>query len=137
MTTVDVAMIYKTVIVFITKFNNLCVKIVFAFTFSWKFLVYLISAEKWNEKREMPWWSSIFTFLLEYRFVWRQRFQKKICLKGIRCCSFHGSRNFAREKFLHGEHLTSSSTKTAERIKFKLCAHISYRLLTKPCPRFS
>ena len=41
----------------------------------------------------------IFTFLLEYRFVWRQRFQKKfdrwqfdrkMCLMGIWCCSFHG-----------------------------------------------
>ena len=27
-------------------------------------------------------------------------------------CSFHGSKNFAGERFLGGEHLTSSSTKT-------------------------
>ena len=41
----------------------------------------------------------MFTFLLEYRFVWSQRFQKKfdrwwfdhkMCLKGIWWCSFHG-----------------------------------------------
>ena len=67
--------------------------------FSWRFLAYFISAEKWNQKREIPCWSSNIYFLLEYRFDWRQRFKKKIdrwlfdqkmCLKGIWCCSFHG-----------------------------------------------
>ena len=57
-------------------------------------------------------------------------------LKRIWCCNFHGYRNFAREKFLSGEHLTSSSTKTAERINFKLCTHISNRLLHKTVPAF-
>ena len=58
------------------------------------------------------------------------------CLKGIWCCSFNGYRNFAKEKFLGGEHLTSSSTKTAQRINFKLCTHISNRLLHKTVPAF-
>ena len=40
------------------------------------------------------------------------------------------------EKFLTGEHLTSSSTKTAEKINFKLCSHISNRLLHKTVPVF-
>ena len=42
--------------------------------FYWKFLVYFISAEKWNKKREIPWGSSNIYFFLEYRFVWCQRF---------------------------------------------------------------
>ena len=57
-------------------------------------------------------------------------------LKTIWCCSFHGYRNFARETFLGGEHLTGSSTKTASRINFKLCTHISNRLLHKTVPAF-
>ena len=43
----------------------------------WRFLSYFISTEKWNEKGKYPDGVEIFTFLLEYRFVWRQRFQKK------------------------------------------------------------
>ena len=41
--------------------------------FCWRFRIYFISTEKWDEKREIPWWSSNIYF--EYRFVWRQRFQ--------------------------------------------------------------
>ena len=52
-----------------------------------------------------------------------------MCLKIIYCCNFHVQRNLVREKFLDGEHLTSSSTKTAERINLKFCTHISNRLL--------
>ena len=59
-----------------------------------------------------------------------------MCLKGIWCCSFHGQRNFARVKCLGGEHLTSSSTKMAWRINFKLCTHSSNRLLHKTVPAF-
>ena len=59
-----------------------------------------------------------------------------MCSKGIWCCSFHGYRNFARETFLGGEHMMSSSTKTAKRINFKLCTHISKRLLHKTGPAF-
>ena len=55
-----------------------------------------------------------------------------MCLKGIWCCS--GYRNFAREKFLGGEHLTSCSMRMAEGINFKLCTHISNRLLHKIVP---
>ena len=40
------------------------------------------------------------------------------------------------EMFLGGEHLTSSRTKTAESINFKLCTHISNRLLHKIVPAF-
>ena len=57
-------------------------------------------------------------------------------LKRISCCSFHGQMNFARERFLGGEHLTSASTKTAQTNNFKLCAHISKRLLHKTMPAF-
>ena len=66
----------------------------------------------------------------------RWQFDQKICLKGIWCCSFHGQRNFAMETFLGGGHMTSSSTKTAKKIKFKLCTHISNRLLHKTLPVF-
>ena len=61
---------------------------------------------------------------------------QKMCLKGIWCCNFHGSRNFARETFLGGEHMTSSSTKTALAINFKLFTHTSNRLLHKTVPAF-
>ena len=61
---------------------------------------------------------------------------RKRILRRIWCCSFHGYRNFARERFLGGEHLTSSSTKTAQTINFKLCTHISNRLLHKTVPAF-
>ena len=44
--------------------------------------------------------------------------------------------NFTRGKFLGDEHLTSSSTKMALRINFKLCTHISNRLLHKTVPAF-
>ena len=114
--------------------------------FSWRFLVYFIPTKKWDEKREVPWWSSnidffapvlicftsekwkypdgaqTFTFLLEYRFVWRQRFQKKldrwqICisvsLNRTLCCSFHVRGIWLGKNFWCGEHLTSSSTKTS------------------------
>ena len=40
------------------------------------------------------------------------------------------------EWFLAGEHLTSSRTKTAQTINFKLCVHISSRLLHKSVPVF-
>ena len=62
---------------------------------------------------------------------------RKRVLKRIWCCSFHGLRNFTREWFLGGEHLTSSSTKTAQIINFKLWTHISNRLLHKTVPAFS
>ena len=38
--------------------------------------------------------------------------------------------------FLDGEHVTSYSTKTTQRINFKLCTHISNRLLHKTAPAF-
>ena len=80
-----------------------------------------------NRKNEMkkgkyPDGVQMFTFFLDYRFAWRQKFHKKfdrwlfnqkMCLKRIWYCNFHGWRNFAREKFLGSEHVTSSSTKTA------------------------
>ena len=44
--------------------------------FSWRFLVYFISTETWDEKRKIPWWNPNIYF--EYRFVWRQGFQIKI-----------------------------------------------------------
>ena len=59
-----------------------------------------------------------------------------MCLTRIWCWSIHGYRNFAREWFLGGEHLTSSGTKTALGINFKLCIHISNRLLHKSVPAF-
>ena len=30
----------------------------FSRIFPWRFLVYIISTEKWNEKRKIPWWNS-------------------------------------------------------------------------------
>ena len=61
---------------------------------------------------------------------------QKMCLKRTWCCSFQGQRNLARERFLGGKHLTSSSTKTAKSIIFKLCTHVSNRLLHKTVPAF-
>ena len=52
--------------------------------FYWKFLVYFISAEKWNKKREIPWGSSNIYFFLEYRFVWCQRFHPMDTSSSIR-----------------------------------------------------
>ena len=45
-------------------------------------------------------------------------------------------RNLAREKFLVGKHLKSSSTKMVYRINFTLCTYISNRLLHKTMPTF-
>ena len=59
-----------------------------------------------------------------------------MCLKRTWCCSFPGYMNFARERFLGGENLTSSSTKTAKMVNFNLCTHISKRLLHKTVPAF-
>ena len=107
----------------------------------WRYLVYFISAEKWNTLMKYPDGIQIFLFFLSlYRFVWHQRFQKKFdrwyiiwlenvfLKKRIWWSSFHGERNFTLECFLGGEHLMSSSTKTAQMINCKLCTHISYRL---------
>ena len=58
---------------------------------------YLISTEKWSKKGKYSNGVQIFAFLLENRFVWRQRFQirqmefdQKMCLKRTWCCSYHG-----------------------------------------------
>ena len=59
-----------------------------------------------------------------------------MCLKRICCCNFYGKRNLTRERFLGGEHLTSSIRKTTEKINFKLCMHISNILLHKIVPMF-
>ena len=61
------------------------------------------------------------SYFLGYTFVWRQRCQK----------------NFAREWFLGPEHLTNSSSKTAQTINFKLYTYISIRLLHKTVLGFS
>ena len=46
--------------------------------FYWRFLVYSISTEKWNKKREIPGWSWNIYVFLEYRFIWRLRISKEI-----------------------------------------------------------
>ena len=38
----------------------------------------LISTERWDKKGKYPDWVPIFTFWLEYRFVWHQRFQRNL-----------------------------------------------------------
>ena len=71
--------------------------LIFLVSFPEDFLFISFQQRKWDEKREIPWWF----------------FDQKMCLKRLWFCNFYGQRNFAREKFLCGEHLTSSSTKTA------------------------
>ena len=51
-------------------------------------------------------------------------------------CSFYGDKNFGKERFLVAEHLTSSNTKTAYVINFKLSIHISHSLLHKSISPF-
>ena len=77
--------------------------------------------------------------MLDDRFVWLQRFPKEIwqtiiwsgsVFKGNLMLKFSWLEE-ARETFLGGEHMTSSSTKTAKRINFKRCTHIFKRLLHK------
>ena len=46
--------------------------------FDWKFRICFISTEKWNKKGKYPDGVQIFTFSLEHRIVWRQRFPKEI-----------------------------------------------------------
>ena len=113
--------------------------------FCWGFRVCFMSTEKWSKKGKYPDGVQIFTFSFENKFFWRQRFPKEIwqmtiwsenVFKGNWCCSFHGQRNFTMETFLGGEHMTSSSSKTAKRINFKLCTRISNRLLHKTVPMF-
>ena len=66
----------------------------------------------------------------------RWSLDQKMCLKSTCCCSFHGQKNFNNKKFLSGEHSTSSSTKTASTIEFKLCKNSSSRLLDKSVSQF-
>ena len=108
----------------------------------WRFLAYFFSTDK---KGKYPDRVQIFTFFSSIDLFDVKDFKRnltdgnlirKSILKRIWCCSFHGYRNFARECFLGGEHLTSSSTKTAQTINFKLCTHISNRLLHKTMPAF-
>ena len=113
--------------------------------FYWRFLGHFISTENWNRKGKYPDRVQIFTFFSSIDLFDVKDFKRnltdgnlirKSILKRIWYCSFHGYRNFARECFLGGEHLTSSSTKTAQTINFKLCTHISNRLLHKTMPAF-
>ena len=68
----------------------------------------------------------------------------KINLTDDNCNVFEGNlmlqfswqSNFARETFLGGEHITSSSTKTAQTVNFKLSTYISNRLLHETMPAF-
>ena len=107
----------------------------------------LISLQQKNEikKGKYPDRVQIFTFFSSIDLFDVKDFKRnltdgnlirKSILKRIWYCSFHGYRNFARECFLGGEHLTSSSTKTAQTINFKLCTHISNRMLHKTVPGF-
>ena len=77
----------------------------------------LFQQKKWKKKGKYPDGVQIFTFLFDVTDFKRNltdcNLIRKRVLKRIWCCSFHGLRNFAREWFLDGEHLTSSSTKTA------------------------
>ena len=107
----------------------------------------LISLQQKNEikKGKYPDRVQIFTFFSSIDLFDVKDFKRNLTdgnlirkriLKRIWYCSFHGYRNFARECSLGGEHLTSSSTKTAQTINFKLCTHISDRLLHKTVPAF-
>ena len=104
-----------------------------------------------NKKREISWWSSNIYYFLDLlgikdfkRNLANGNLVKKRVLKRIRCWGFHGfmlpffmfPRNFAREWFLGGENLTSSSTKTAQTINFKFCAHIFNWVLHNSVPAF-
>ena len=56
---------------------------------------------------------------------------KKICLKGIWFCSFHGQGDLTEDIFLIDEHLASRSTKTTKWIDFELFTNISNGLQHK------
>ena len=45
--------------------------------FSWRFLVYFISTEKWNEKRKIPRWISNIYFFARVSICLGHRFKKK------------------------------------------------------------
>ena len=107
----------------------------------WRFLASFIS----TEKGKYPDSVQIFTFFSSIDLFDVKDFERNLTdgnlirkriLKRIWCCNFHGLRNFAKEWFLGGEHLTGSSTKTAQTINFKLCTHISNRMLHKTVPAF-
>ena len=46
--------------------------------FSWRFLVYFISTEKWDEKREIPWWSSNIYFFARVSISLTLKISKEI-----------------------------------------------------------
>ena len=46
--------------------------------FSWRFLVYFISTEKWDEKREIPWWSSNIYFFAPISVCLTSKIPKEI-----------------------------------------------------------
>ena len=45
--------------------------------FSWRFLDYVFQQKSELKNGKYPDGAQVFTFLLRYQFVWRQRFQKK------------------------------------------------------------
>ena len=46
--------------------------------FSWRFLAYSIPTEKWNEKREIPWWSSNIYFFARVSICLTSKISKEI-----------------------------------------------------------
>ena len=56
---------------------------------------------------------------------------QKMYFKSYLMLQFSLLEDFTDKRFLGGEHLTSSSTKTSQTTNFKLCTHISNRLLPK------
>ena len=60
------------------KSGNLRNSVVSRKVFSWRFLVYFISTEKWNEKREIPWWSSNLYFFARASICFTSKISKEI-----------------------------------------------------------
>ena len=112
--------------------------------FHWRFLIYFISTENWIKKGKYPNGTQIFTFFLENKFVWRQRFQKKFdkwnliktyvkknlmlqfsCLKEFR--KGNVSRWWALDELQYKKDLND---------QLKLCTRVSKRLLSKTVRAF-
>ena len=109
------------------------------------FLFFLFQQKREIKKGKSPDGVTIFTLFLSIdlfdvkdfkRILTDGNLIRKCVLKRIWCCSFHVYSNFAREWFLDGKQFTSSSTKTAQTINFKLSTHIFNRLLHKTISAF-
>ena len=112
---------------------------------SWRFLVYFISTEKWNEKRKIPRQSSNIYFFARVSICLTSRISKEIwqmvvwsknVFKGNLKLQFSWLEEFRQGKVCGWWTLDQLQYENGLKINFRLCTNISNRLLHKTVPAF-